>query len=155
MSTLDDIRITELEPARCITIRETVAFADMVPFFDRAFTALAGALAEQGLTPVGAPYARYYGQPTDTIDIEAGIAVVEEPSASDTVSAGSLPGGRAATATMSGSYDGLGAAWGAMFEWIQARGESPADTMWEVYVTEPTPDMDPAELRTELYWPLV
>jgi effector-binding domain-containing protein len=26
--------------------------------------------------------------------------------------------------------------------------------MWEVYLTEPSPDMDPAELRTELFWPL-
>lgn len=24
--------------------------------------------------------------------------------------------------------------------------------LWEVYLTEPSPDMDPADLRTELNW---
>jgi hypothetical protein len=26
--------------------------------------------------------------------------------------------------------------------------------MWEVYLTEPSPEMDPADLRTELNWPV-
>lgn len=28
------------------------------------------------------------------------------------------------------------------------------EVTWEVYVTEPSPDMDPADLRTELNWPV-
>ncbi len=28
----------------------------------------------------------------------------------------------------------------------------PGADLWEVYVTEPNPDMDPVELRTELFW---
>jgi effector-binding domain-containing protein len=39
-------------------------------------------------------------------------------------------------------------------EWLGAQGLSPSDERWEVYVTQPSPEMDPADLRTELYWPV-
>jgi hypothetical protein len=29
----------------------------------------------------------------------------------------------------------------------------PAASCWEVYTTEPSPEMDPADLRTQLVWP--
>ena len=40
-----------------------------------------------------------------------------------------------------GGYDNLGDSWCAL-------------AMWEVYVTEPIPDADPATLRTDLSWVL-
>jgi effector-binding domain-containing protein len=51
-----------------------------------------------------------------------------------------------------GAFDGLGESWGRLGEWIGAQGLIPGADMWEVYVTEPSPDMDPADLRTELCW---
>jgi hypothetical protein len=33
---------------------------------------------------------------------------------------------------------------------VVAQGLRPGSVMWELYVTEPTPDIDPADLRTEL-----
>ena len=33
---------------------------------------------------------------------------------------------------------------------IVAADKAPAFPFWEVYVTEPSPDMDPATLRTDL-----
>jgi effector-binding domain-containing protein len=38
--------------------------------------------------------------------------------------------------------------------WIEAQGLRAGETFWEVYLTQPTPDMDPGELRTELNWPV-
>ena len=51
-----------------------------------------------------------------------------------------------------GSFDELGSSWGRLGQWIAAAGLTPGEDMWEVYVTEPSPDMDPADLRTELNW---
>ena len=34
---------------------------------------------------------------------------------------------------------------------VIADGREPAFPFWEVYVTEPTPDADPASLRTDLF----
>jgi effector-binding domain-containing protein len=53
-----------------------------------------------------------------------------------------------------GSFDGLSEAWQRLGAWIGEQGLEPSDDYWEVYLTEPSPDMDPADLRTELNWPV-
>ena len=53
-----------------------------------------------------------------------------------------------------GSFDQLGSSWGRLAEWIAAAGTAPGEDFWEVYVTEPSPDMNPVDLRTELNWPV-
>ena len=49
-----------------------------------------------------------------------------------------------------GGFDGLAAAWQELSAWVRERGLTPAGPFWEVYLTVPSPGMDPAELRTEL-----
>jgi len=48
----------------------------------------------------------------------------------------------------------LGSSWQQLERWIRAQGLEPANSFWEVYATEPTAEMDPADLRTELIWPV-
>ena len=67
---------------------------------------------------------------------------------------GSLPAGRAARLVHHGSYDELGSSWERLARWMRDQRLEPAAFFWEVYVTEPSPDMDPADLRTELIWPV-
>ncbi len=43
---------------------------------------------------------------------------------------------------------------GAIAGWIAEQGLTPTDELWEIYETEPTPDLDPNVLRTVLFWPL-
>ena len=59
-------------------------------------------------------------------------------------------GGRVARTVHAGGYDGLGEAWGSLIGWAAEQGLAPTGEMWEVYLTEPTPDGDPADNRTEL-----
>jgi effector-binding domain-containing protein len=49
-----------------------------------------------------------------------------------------------------GGFDGLAAAWQRLFAWVGQHGMTPAGVFWEVYLTVPSPGMDPAGLRTEL-----
>ena len=51
-----------------------------------------------------------------------------------------------------GSYDKLVASWERLGAWMGEQGLTPGPLLWEVYVTEPSPDMDPADLRSELNW---
>ncbi|WP_346158586.1 GyrI-like domain-containing protein, partial [Nonomuraea recticatena] len=62
------------------------------------------------------------------------------------------PGGGVARVTHTGSFDELDESWKRLAAWIGARGLTSGTTRWEVYTTEPSPDMDPADLRTELHW---
>ena len=53
-----------------------------------------------------------------------------------------------------GGYDSLGESWGRLQDWVARQGLQTAGDLWEVYLTEPTPDGDPAANRTALYLPL-
>jgi len=53
-----------------------------------------------------------------------------------------------------GGYDELEAAWDRLGTWMSEHGLGFGMPFWEVYITEPSPDMDPADLRTELNHPV-
>lgn len=91
---------------------------------------------------------------TDEPELEVGF-VTEEPVETDgEVRSSTLPAGQVARTMHRGSFDGLGESWGRLRTWTNDQGMTPGPVMWESYLTEPSPDMDPADLRTELTWPV-
>jgi effector-binding domain-containing protein len=143
-------RLDDLTEQPTAVIRGEVQMDQLPAFFDRSFGELATVLADQGIEPRSAAFAKYDGAPTDVARLEVGFVVDAPVQATGDVAPGTLPGGRVATVLHHGGFDGLGASWGALFAWVAEQGLTPGELMWEVYLTEPTPDMDPAELRTEL-----
>lgn len=151
--------VVELDARPTVSIRARVPMREITGFFDGSFATLAAVLAATDATPTGAPFALYRGMPTDEVDVEVGFPLdrpVEDAvvAANPGTQASTLPGGEVATTVHRGSFDDLGGAWQSLAEWISAQGRAMGPMMWEVYLTEPSPDMDPADLRTELYWPL-
>ena len=146
--------IIEVPEVMTAVIKGTVAMSDLADFFDRSFNVLGEVLAKQGVTPTGAAYALYRGIPDDTVTLEVGFPTDRAIEPDGSAEAGSLPGGRVARVVYAGSFDGLGEAWQRLGSWIGDQGLTPADDFWEVYLTEPSPGMNPADLRTELNWPV-
>lgn len=146
--------IIETARVEAAAVRATIPMTEITGFFDRSFTTLAAVLAEQGRPATGPAYARYFGIPGDTVDVEVGFPVAEPVSRSGDVYPTALPAARVAHTVHEGSYEQLSDSWRGLWEWIVAHGHEAADEMWEVYTTEPNPDMDPATLRTDLSWPL-
>jgi effector-binding domain-containing protein len=159
---LDDMSPTDLPqpeivdaaPVATAVTSGTVPVAELADFFDRSFSTLAGVVSSQGVAITGPAFALYHGVPTETADLEVGFPTDRPVEAADGVEAGSLPGGRVARLVHQGSYEQLGSSWARLGSWIGEQALTPGGDMWEVYVTEPSPDMDPADLRTELNWPL-
>lgn len=146
--------LVDLTETPTAVIHGVIPMSEMVGFFDRSFSELVEVLARQGVAPSGAGFACYAGPPGETVDLEVGFPVHGVVSAERQVRAGTLPAGTVARLVHVGAFDGLGESWARLGEWIGAQGLTPGDDLWEVYVTEPRPDMDPSELRTELYWAL-
>lgn len=144
--------VVEVEATTTAAVAEVVPMTDLAPFFDRAFSTLPAVLAEQGITPTGAAYALYNSPPTDTADLVVGFPTDRPVEPSGDVRPSRLPAGRVARLVHHGSFDGLGSSWERLRTWIDESGHSAGGVLWEVYLTEPSPDMDPAELRTELNW---
>ncbi|WGW12138.1 GyrI-like domain-containing protein [Saxibacter everestensis] len=133
-------------------VRGVVRMSELRGFFDHSFQALPVAISAQDVAIMSPAFAFYHQPPGETADLEVGFITDRAIQPDGDVAAGSIPGGRVARLVHLGGYEGLGASWERLNSWIREQGLTPGQTIWEYYVTEPTPDMDPSELRTELNW---
>jgi effector-binding domain-containing protein len=140
------------EPATTAVVRGRIALTEIRDFFDRSFSVLGPAIGAQGATATGPAFGLYRGTPDGTLDLEVGFPTDRAVESDGPVEAGVLPGGRVARLVHAGSFEGLAGSWQRLGDWIAEQGLAPSETYWEVYVTEPSPEMDPATLRTELNW---
>lgn len=130
---------------------------EMSTVFDSTFRALFPLLQKLGLTPAGPAFALHHRMPDDTATFEIGVPVDRALDGETTTGEGiaftpaRLPAGSIAAVSYLGPYEGLGDAWGEFMERITEGGARPQLPFWEVYMTEPGPDVDPATLRTDLY----
>lgn len=144
-----------------------VAMASIAGLFDATFGSAFPELFARGVAPAGTPFALYTRLtegPDAVADVEIGFplsAPLAEKLGESALDAGDLrieaselPAGEIAVVSHVGGYDGLGEAWGRLMGEIGGMGRSPGLPFWECYVTEPSPDMDPATLRTDLYCPV-
>ena len=152
---MSEPEIVELAEMPTAVIRGVVPAAELPSFYDRSFPALFRAAQAQGVSPVSAAFGLYRGQPTDTVDLEVGFVTDRTIRPDGDVVPSTLPAGGVARRVHAGGFDGLGASWEGLRSWMAEQGLSPGPVFWEVYLTEPSPDMDPADLRTELNWPIV
>jgi effector-binding domain-containing protein len=148
------VEVVEVVEVTTAVIHGVIGADEIAAFFDRSFPAVAEAIGAQDAGIAGAAFARFHRPPGDTFDLEVGFPTLRPVEARGDVRPGTLPAGRVARLVHRGSYDELPGSWGRLRAWVTAEGMSPSGDLWEAYVTEPSPEMDPADLRTELYLPL-
>lgn len=168
MTTISAPRVIEFPGCSTVVVHSPrQRTADLPAFMDRSFTALGRAIADGVFTPDGPAFSRYDGDLSDGLgevtDVRVGFPVatpldegvtIDVDGEAVTLEPSDLPACRLATTKHHGGYDGLGAAWGDFTAAVLARDLRPRSPVWEVYDTEPTPDMDPADLRTGLALPV-
>ena len=158
-----EVEVVTLPPQPAVAVRVVVPMdqLDVGAIFGAAMGRLFTYLGEQGLSPAGAPYARYAEFGPERADVEVGVPVGSTPGdlrelqPDDALGATELPGGEAASYLHVGAYPDLGTAYQALEAWLQANGRSPAGAPWEVYEVAPDQvDHDPERLETRVQWPL-
>jgi len=107
-----------------------------------------------GLAIAGRPFTRYLSTGPGLFSIEVGMPVAAPPQGEGVVEAGTLPAGPVAVATHAGPYDQLSETYAALERWIESNGYRIGGAPWESYITDPADHPDPADWRTEVYWPL-
>ena len=107
-----------------------------------------------GLAIAGRPFTRYLSTGPGLYSMEVGIPVATSPSGEGQVEAGTLPGGPVAVAMHAGPYDQLSETYAALERWIESNGFRAGGAPWESYITDPADFPDPADWRTEVYWPV-
>lgn len=107
-----------------------------------------------GVAIAGHPFTRYLSTGPGLFDMEIGIPLAAAAPGEGEVKSGVLPSGPAAVALHAGPYDQLGETYAALERWIESNGLRPAGPPWEWYKTDPAEHPDPADWRTEVYWPV-
>jgi AraC family transcriptional regulator len=107
-----------------------------------------------GLAIAGRPFTRYLTAGPGLYSLEVGMPVATVPQGEGAVEAGTLPAGPAVVAIHAGPYDQLSETYAALERWVEANGYRVGGAPWESYITDPADHPDPADWRTEVYWPL-
>lgn len=156
--TLDESRAVPTAVVRAVD----VPMSELSTLFDAAFSALPAELAMAGAAPAGAALAVYsrFSDDWSRCDLEVGFPLHEPLPGTLTVEVGDggtidiepseLPAGRVVSALHEGPYDELSMSWKRLTDALIAAGHTPAMPCWEVYLTEPGPGANPADLRTGL-----
>ena len=147
-------QIIQTTAQEAAVIRLTIPRSEMMKHFGPAVGELLAELHAQGVEPIGGAFAHHLKMTPDTFDFELGIKVSAPVKDHGRVRRGALPAVKVARTIYSGPYDGLPGAWGEFTAWMDAKGLSQAEDLWELYSVGPQSSTDPAEWRTELNRPL-
>ncbi|MEX1296440.1 MAG: GyrI-like domain-containing protein [Candidatus Limnocylindrales bacterium] len=148
------IELRVLAGHQTAVIRDEVPESGLAEAMGRMFQTVMSVLSEQGIEPASQPFARYHTF-GDTIDFEAGVIVKTPVQPAGEVKPGELPGGPAAIAVHTGTYETLGATHAAMRRWLEANpAQQPNGGPFEIYVSDPASEPDPARWMTEVVYPL-
>ena len=150
---MTEIRIVDLAEQHTAVVHEQVPMAELTSFFARAFEAAMHAIRAQRGVPVGPPFGAYHGPPGETVDVEAGFPVAAPIDDTESVVAGTLPGGPAVEALHVGPYDTMTRTYAEIEAWMAEQGATPGPVMWESYLTDPESEPNPSTWRTLIVWP--
>ena len=137
-----------------LLIRRTIARAELQPMLSECFGKLFGYGAKGGLPIAGGPVARYLAVGSGPWTVEAAMPLAKAVTADGEMESGTLPAGPVAVGIHAGLYDQLPETYAAIEKWMAENGARAGGAPWESYVTDPGTFPNPADWRTEVYWPL-
>lgn len=148
-----DIEIRVIQPRPIASSRATTTPEQVGSVLTQ--TLLPGVYAfiqARGLAVNGPPVAVYHRFEPDQVELEAGVPVAAEFEGDDRVQRSVIPGGSVAATRHVGPYEGLGAAYTALRQWIADHGYQIVGPAWESYPMPPGGEPDPARLTTDVFW---
>ncbi len=150
-----DPAVTTLEVAEVhtATIRQKVPMADLSRALATMLPEVHAAVQAQGIRMLTAPFARYHSFGAE-VDLEAGIVVATPIEEKGRVKARRLPGCTVATTWHVGPYHEMRSTHERIMGWLGEHGLRATGMPWEIYWTDPGLVTDPAQWRTQIFYPL-
>jgi AraC family transcriptional regulator len=137
-----------------LLIRRSIPRPQLQPMLSECFGKLYAHGGKAGLPIAGWPIARYLSVGRGLWTVEAAMPLATPAAGDGEMESGSLPAGPVALGIHGGLYEQLPETYAAIEKWMQANGARPGGAPWESYVTDPAQHPDPADWRTEVYWPI-
>lgn len=127
---------------------------EIFPTLGRILPRVFQSFVDVGVRPVGPPFCRYTSWRGSNCDLEGGILVDGLVSGVGEIEGGEIGGCKALYTVHQGSYSELHSAYEAMQKWMQENGRTAAGAPFDLYITDPGKVPNPADCKTEVYWPL-
>jgi effector-binding domain-containing protein len=147
-----DIEERTLTEQATVVVRGKLAPDEMPGWFPRIYAQIMAHTQSVGIYPIGPPFARYR-RLNGKFEVEAGFPVPLAVQSVGVIEGSTLPGGTAAATMHVGPYDMMEPAYEALEAWVAEHGVELAGPAWEVYLTDPSVEPDPATWRTEIIQP--
>jgi AraC family transcriptional regulator len=144
----------ELQPQHALIVRRRVARSEIAATIAESLGKTFPYALQNGLAIAGRPFVRYSDVGPGLMTMESGVPLAEAAPGAGEIEPITLPGGPVAVAIHMGPYDKLQDTYAAMERWMQQQGVRAAGAPWESYVTDPAEHPDPANWRTDVYWPI-
>jgi effector-binding domain-containing protein len=151
---IEEPQITRTAARQVAMIRLTVPSSEIHDVMGPGIREVMDTLAAQGITPAGPWLTHHVRRPTDVFDFEICVPVTTPVVPAGRVKPGMLPAATVARTIYHGPYEGLAAGWGELMSWIEAKGHTPGEDLWEIYAVGPESGSDSSTWRTELNRPL-
>ena len=144
----------ELTPQPALIMRCRISREELQAAIGNSLGGVYGHCQKVGLPLDGRPFTRYLSTGPGLWEIECGKPLATPAVGQGAIEAATLPGGSVLVAMHGGLYDQLSETYVAMERWMDANGARSGGAPWESYITDPADHPDPADWRTEVYWPL-
>ncbi len=149
-----DIQRTILEAQPVLLCSGRTSMSEIATLLGQLLPKVYGYATTSGATMVGPPLVRYTERGQDEVALECGVPVGPGAQPKDDIVLGELPAGPTLSTVHTGPYEGLRDVYGALEAWMKEHGSKPGGAPWEVYLTDPGEVPNPAEWKTQVFWPL-
>jgi len=146
--------IVDREAQPALALRARIGVTELPALMGRALGTVAEFLAMRGVAPAGPPFAAYFNDDMNDLEVAVGFPVATAVEGQGEVQSIEIPAGRHATCVHVGPYTGLGGAYEALTRWIKDRGETATGVVYEFYLDDPG-DTPPEALQTQIVFPLL
>jgi len=149
-----DFKIVEMKSQNAMAIKEEVANREIPKKMGDIFCKLMTFIQKNRVQVAGPPFTLYHSWSDTKTVMEVGFPVAAPAKGEGRIKPMALPGGKIIVGTHMGPYDRLHETYRKMMEWAAEKELKPAGRMWEVYLTDPEKEKDPAKFVTQLFWPV-
>lgn len=148
----------ELVAQPVLVVRKRVRRTDLAKTLAEQLGRIFQHAQSRGAAIAGQPFTRYVEWGPGVLTLEIGLPIApgwrDSSAQAGDIKTDTLPGGPVAATTHTGPYDRLNDAHAALEVWMEENGLRSAGAPWEVYVSDPAEVPNPADWRTDLFWPL-
>lgn len=132
-----EIIMTEEKEQPVLSVRKSMAVANLPQELGKAYGSIMSYLAETGQQPAGMPFAAYYNMDMENLDVEMGFPVAKPIAGKGEIKQSSVPAGKQASCMYKGPYADMAPAYEAMTKWISDNGYTPTGVCYEFYYNSP------------------